>query len=336
VEPKLLTISIAGYNVEGSIASTLDSCLCKQRDLLDIIVVDDGATDNTDQIVEAYAQKYPGVIRLAKKENGGYGTTIMTSIGLAKGKYFKVLDGDDSFVTDALDECLNKLKSLDEDVDLYVSPYLRTSPVSQKVMDQVDSDCSGLMDIEDLKAPWRIGMHAVLYKTSMLREVGVRLPSHCLYTDVLYATTGMRGVHRVFVSHMPLYDYKVDQNEGQSTSATSLIRHRKDKLIVIRELLKLYDNPAQGESAKALNVNLAWIATFCAWLLGLLFRIDVSEENWADIHEIQTALKKRPEIRTQMDARSGSAKLLSRVPKWLYRPVTKLYTRAMRGKTFYG
>jgi hypothetical protein len=334
VGQKLLTISIAGYNVEKTIARTIDSCLCKHMDLLDIIVVDDGATDGTDAIVEEYANKYPGIISLAKKENGGYGTTIMTSVGLARGKYFKVLDGDDCYATDALDECLEVLS--ENDVDLYVSPYYRTSPTDQKVMDQVDPDCCGAMPIEALHVPWRLSMHAVLFRTSLLREAGIKLPSHCCYTDVLYASTGLRGVQSVYVSHRPLYDYKVDQDEEQSTSATSLIKHRKDRLVVINELLRLYDAPADGESKVSHHVTIAWVAAECTWLLELLFRIDPGEENLKDIQLLQTALKERPEIRREIDGRSKSGKVLSRVPSACYRPVRAVYSSVMRNRPYHG
>lgn len=334
VEQKLLTISIAGYNVEKTIARTLDSCLCKNKDLLDIIVVDDGATDGTDAIVKSYEKKYPGIVRLAQKENGGYGTTIMTSIGLARGKYFKVLDGDDLFETEALDECLMALQGTD--VDLFVSPYYRSSPTERKIMDQVEFDCDGLMNIDDMKVPWRLGMHAVLFRTSLLKDASLTLPSHCCYTDVLYASTCLRSAHSVLVSHTPLYDYQVDQDEGQSTSASSLIKHRKDRLVVINRLLELYDNPVPNESPVARHVTIAWIAALCNWLLELLFRIDPSAENLEDICQIQTVLKERPEIWTEIDVRSKSGRTLSRVPRALYRPMRALYARAMRKRPYSG
>lgn len=331
---KLLSISIAAYNVEETIEKTVRSCACKQFDLVDVIVVDDGSTDGTDQVVDKLIQEYPDSVRLIKKQNGGYGTTIMASVAAARGKYFKVLDGDDLFDTGALDECLNILKA--NDIDVYVSPYYRTSPVNRKVVDQVDMGCCGVVDAADLDVPWRLGMHAVLFKTSLLRDADLDLPSHCTYTDVLYASTGMQRVKIAYVSHDPLYDYMVDQNDNQSTSAISLIKHRQDRLTVIDRLVNLYDNPIPDEPLVSHRITGAWLATYCAWLLGLLFRIKQDEQDRQSITHIQGILRKRPEVREEIDKRTGSGKLLSRVPRWSYGLVNELYKFAMRGKPYYG
>ena len=67
----------------------------KEFSKLDIIVVNDGSTDQTVEITNKYVEKYKQSIRLINKENGGHGSTINTSIKHAKGKYYKILDSDD-------------------------------------------------------------------------------------------------------------------------------------------------------------------------------------------------------------------------------------------------
>ena len=93
---KILTVSVAAYNVEKFIRNTLDSCIAEEiMTDLEVLVVDDGATDATAEIVREYEDKYPQTFRLIHKENGGYGTTVNRSMQEASGKYFRLLDGED-------------------------------------------------------------------------------------------------------------------------------------------------------------------------------------------------------------------------------------------------
>ena len=84
-------------------------------DALEILVVDDGGTDETMSIVQEYEKKYPNSVFGIHKENGGYGSVINTSIRRATGKYFKQLDGDDWFETENLPEFIELLRSIDVD-----------------------------------------------------------------------------------------------------------------------------------------------------------------------------------------------------------------------------
>lgn len=93
---KILTVSVAAYNVEKTIARTLDSCCADGvREQLEVIIVNDGSKDGTVDVVRSYCKRYPDTFKLIDKENGGYGSTLNCSIRAATGKYFKPLDGDD-------------------------------------------------------------------------------------------------------------------------------------------------------------------------------------------------------------------------------------------------
>lgn len=68
---KILTISIAAYNAEKDISNCLNSLInSKEFSKLDIIVVNDGSTDQTVEITNKYVEKYKQSIRLINKENG--------------------------------------------------------------------------------------------------------------------------------------------------------------------------------------------------------------------------------------------------------------------------
>ena len=93
---KILTISIAAYNVEKYIDRTLSS-LNDPRflDDIEVLIIDDGSSDNTKQIALEYEASAPDTFHYISKENGGHGSTINCGIRFATGKYFRVIDGDD-------------------------------------------------------------------------------------------------------------------------------------------------------------------------------------------------------------------------------------------------
>ena len=111
---KLLTISIAAYNVQSYIEQNLNSIIkSKYIDLIEVFVVDDGGQDNTLAIAQKYAEKYPDSIYPVHKENGGYGTTVNYSAEHATGKYFRLLDGDDWFNTEGLDKLMEHIQQME-------------------------------------------------------------------------------------------------------------------------------------------------------------------------------------------------------------------------------
>lgn len=93
-EGKCLTVTVPCYNSESYLERCVESLL-KERDGLEIILVDDGSTDRTGQLADQYARAYPDVVRVVHKKNGGHGSGVNAGLMLANGIYFKVVDSDD-------------------------------------------------------------------------------------------------------------------------------------------------------------------------------------------------------------------------------------------------
>ena len=108
---KLLTITIPCYNSEKYMHKCIESLLPGGEDV-EILIVDDGSTDGTAAIADEYALKYPSIIRVIHKENGGHGSAVNTGIENATGLYFKVVDSDDWVSDTAYREILDKLTEL--------------------------------------------------------------------------------------------------------------------------------------------------------------------------------------------------------------------------------
>ena len=70
----LVSVIVPVYNVENSLSKCLDSIICQTYKSIEIILIDDGSTDNSPEICDNYANNYP-FIRVIHKQNEGLGPT---------------------------------------------------------------------------------------------------------------------------------------------------------------------------------------------------------------------------------------------------------------------
>src|SRR5579884_178602 len=93
----LVSAIVAAYNYAGYLPRTLDSALAQDypAESLEIVVVDDGSTDDTPSVLADYERRHPGRVRAIRQENGGYVNATNTALRAARGQYLAILDADD-------------------------------------------------------------------------------------------------------------------------------------------------------------------------------------------------------------------------------------------------
>ena len=239
---KILTISIAAYNVEKFINQTLDSLIDERiMDDLEIIVVNDGSSDNTLAIAKEYERKYPDSFIIIDKENGGYGSTINSSLKIASGKYYKLLDGDDWYDTDNVVSLINALKTCN--ADLVVTPYIEFVDDNGEKK-QVDSLCEYRdkqeFTFDDFPADTRLNNPQVCFKTETIKNKGIEIREHCFYTDTEYLLKCLSKCKTIVKIDLPIYIYRIGLDE-QSMSLSGLNRHYKDVVKYYKEMIRYYN-----------------------------------------------------------------------------------------------
>ena len=113
-EPKV-SIIIPVYNGEDYVEKAIDSALKQTYKNIEIIVINDGSTDNTDEICKRYQDK----IRYYKKENGGVSTVLNMAIEKMDGEYFSWLSHDDYYYPNKIEE---NIKEIEENT-IIISDY---------------------------------------------------------------------------------------------------------------------------------------------------------------------------------------------------------------------
>ncbi len=104
---ELISVVIPAYNVGKYIDKCIDTVLTQTYSNIEIILVDDGATDDTAEICDNYAKK-DNRVKVIHKKNGGLSDARNAGIDAAKGKYITFIDSDD-YIADDYVEFLYKL-----------------------------------------------------------------------------------------------------------------------------------------------------------------------------------------------------------------------------------
>lgn len=94
ISPPLISVVLPVYNCEKYIAEAVESILCQTCRDFEFIIVDDGSTDGTFQILQGYQEKDTRIL-LISRENRGLVATLNECIDLAQGKYIARMDADD-------------------------------------------------------------------------------------------------------------------------------------------------------------------------------------------------------------------------------------------------
>jgi len=120
-EYPLVSVIIPVYNAYNSIAKTLQSVINQTYTNLEIVVVNDGSTDDSLDIIRKYAAEDPRII-VFNKQNEGLVQARKSGIDIATGKYIQYLDSDDIMHEDAITRLVNKAE--ETQADMVVAPFM--------------------------------------------------------------------------------------------------------------------------------------------------------------------------------------------------------------------
>lgn len=228
---KLLSIIVPTYNMEALLPHCLDSLLANDTlERLEVIVVNDGSKDASLAIAQDYERRFPQTVTVIDKPNGNYGSTINAALPVAKGKYVKILDSDDSFNTAALISFLDALERTD--VDFAVTHYTiikaggKTELAKYNLYGKEPYEYGKVYDLDSVLKDGYIRfflMHSITYRTEMLRTGGYMQTEGISYTDLEWDTYPLFYARTIAFFDINLYQYNMAR-EGQTMDPKVLVR----------------------------------------------------------------------------------------------------------------
>lgn len=246
---KTLSIIIPCYNGAHFLENCVYSILGEKIDhkSLDILIINDGSTDDTQVLGEAIQKRFPDCVRIIQQANKGHGGAINTGLGEAQGTYVKVVDCDDWLDTDAFDYLLNQINALNEAVDMLLANFMYDKVGSEKkrIMDYrglipIETVCSW-RDIKPFPAHKYILMHSIIYRTELLKTIDLKLPEHCFYVDNLFAFEPLPHVKTIYYVDRCLYHYHIGRDD-QSVNLNNMLRRIDQQLFVNKRMIDLYQH----------------------------------------------------------------------------------------------
>ena len=222
---KLLTVTVPCYNSQDYMKNCIESLL-PGGDRVEIIIIDDGSKDSTGAIADEYAAKYPNIVKVIHQENGGHGEGINQGLKAASGKYFKVVDSDDTLSAD-FPAFLDQLAQCEAQggVDLAVTNYyyVHSDGKGDRSINYASVLPQGRIFTWDDTKPFRIHqmltIHSCTFRTEAMRKWGTQLPKHTFYEDNLMVYLTLPHIEKMYYMNADLYRYWIgrpDQSVQQN------------------------------------------------------------------------------------------------------------------------
>ena len=214
----LVTVVIPAYNAEKYIGECLDSILKQTMHDFEVLVIDDGSTDGTGDVVKDLAKKDER-IKYIKQKNMGVARTRNMGVGLAKGEFIAFMDNDDFIDRDYLEKLLPK-----KDEDVVICGFKRPDENGKivKEMRLKDARWSKFMN----PTPW-----AKVYRKSFIIDNKLEFLDNNIGEDIYFNLIGMLVAERVRIIDYTGYNWFYNRASVSSTA------HKDFKKIDIFKLL---------------------------------------------------------------------------------------------------
>ncbi len=246
---KYITLAVPCYNSQDYVKRCVESLLPGGTDV-EILLINDGSTDNTAEILDQYEKQYPQIVRAIHKKNGGHGSGVNKGLEEATGLYYKVVDSDDWLDPDAYRTLLQTIKlhvsrheasKAEPLADLYICNYVynhldegKARTMAYRNVFPKENFCTW-NDIKRFHASQYLIMHALTYRTELLRKSGMVLPEHTFYVDNIFAYQPLPLVDQIYYLDVDLYQYYLGR-EDQSVNEKVMMK-RIDQQIRITKII---------------------------------------------------------------------------------------------------
>lgn len=325
---KLITFVVPCFNSEEYMEHCVNTILTGGTDI-EIIIVDDGSTDRTGAIADDYAKKYPGIVKVIHQNNGGHGEAVNSGLRHATGLYYKVVDSDDWLDADSLKTVMAKISkfaSTTNSPDIIICNYVYEHVGFEKVYIVNFANAFPVDRIFNWSNMRRLGMaqhlimHALIYKTTLLKDCKLVLPKHTFYVDNIIAFLPLAHAKTLYYLHVNLYRYFIGRQD-QSVNEVVMIKRIDQHIRVVKILIDSYLTISEFPSKKIEKYLRRYLATMLM-VASVLLQLSGTDENLAKHYELWYYLKyKNKHLYIQL--RIHPFGIVSYLPQRLGRKITK-------------
>ena len=222
-----ISIIVPIYNAEKYLNKCIDSLVNQTKKELEFILVNDGSTDSSEDIIKSYKDKR---IKYFKNKNQGIGKTRNFGIDKATGKYLMFLDSDDYLDINACEKLYNK--AIKEKSDLVVFDFYRVEETLKEVTIN-NFKSSSLKENPNLLLDINLGPCNKLIKRELIDKSNTRFNEELKYEDTPFVTEIIKNANKISKLNEYLHYYVIHSN-----SETTVRDERVFDIIKIIDIIR--------------------------------------------------------------------------------------------------
>ena len=202
-----VSVIVPIYNEEKNLKRCIESLINQTYKNLEIILINDGSTDNSKKIIDSYKDKR--IVAIHKK-NTGIGDTRNTGIAKSTGDYIMFVDSDDYIELNYVEVLL---KSLNENkADLAISNYYLDTPNKTYEIDLKNLGITSIKEDEDLLCKINLSPWNKLYKKDLIINNNNKFPYKVKYEDVPFVVEAVIKASKISFVPNYLYHYVIKKS----------------------------------------------------------------------------------------------------------------------------
>ena len=286
--PKV-SIIVPVYNVENYLSKCLDTLVAQTLDDYEIIVVNDGSPDNSQDIIDSYQAKYPDKIKAFTKKNGGLSDARNYGMKYATGEFIGFVDSDDYVDETMFEKLYNRAISTDSDVVICAHDAItldRNNSIKNSVVHKVENFYEFGKSIYESPAILAYAKSYAwnkLYKYDVIKDY--QFPKGQFFEDSAIVYNILSSAKKIEFVNEPLYHYIAGRTGAITTtidnrifdvfkSCDSLIEHYKNigKFELLNEeieslcLMHIHARFLQLKTKGSLNLKLKYVDTAFSYI----------------------------------------------------------------------
>ncbi len=241
---KALSIIVPVYNVESYLSRCLDSIINNDLSNIEVIVINDGSTDNSGSICDEYAKKY-NEIRVFHKANGGLSDARNFGISKSTAKYLWFIDSDDFIEENSIKKIINLLQEYNPEVLVCKS---RVITDNGKIFDECKYTIQeGLYSSAEYMIQLRDNPQSVLFcaqfhicSKSFIEKYNFSFYKGIIHEDELWTPHLLVRANKIYYSDLNIYFHYMRSDSIMHASKKEI--SGKCDLLVAEKLFEFYDS----------------------------------------------------------------------------------------------
>ncbi len=237
---KSLSIVIPVYNGQNFISKCVESIAEQNNDKIEIVIVNDGSTDNTELYCNSLTEKYP-FIKYFEKPNGGVSSARNFALDKIRGEYVWFVDADDSITNNAIDEIF-KMES-----DLAIFNFTELNGDNEKKICLTEKDY--LYELKSLDEFFRNyvfyyklnnALWNKVFKTNVIKENNLKFDEAIkIGEDFLFTLNYYKLIKEIYFSKATIYRYFINESGAMKSKNSKIFTYQQS---IAETIKKEYQN----------------------------------------------------------------------------------------------